>query len=256
MEKPYNNPFSLNGKTILVTGASSGIGRQVASDVSNAGGKAVLLGRDIYRLKETMSFMSGEGHAVCSVDLNDLKCLKGFVRRLVDENGAFDGFVHSAGVEKTVPLKYTGINDFEEIYRVNCLSSLEIVKQLNSGLGFREGGSVVLISSISALIGRKGLSAYSASKGALISASRVLALELAKKRIRVNTISPGTILTPMMLDALNEMPPEAREQRLSGFPLGLGDVSDVSNACVFLLSEASRWITGHNLVIDGGYTSA
>lgn len=256
MEKQCNNPFSLKGKTILITGASSGIGRRIAIDVSNAGGKVVLVGRDISRLKETLSFLVGKGHTFYTFDLKDLDRIKAFVSGLIEENGAFDGFVHSAGVEKTVPLRYTRITDYEELFRVNCLSSLEIVKHLNSGNGFSEGGSVILISSISALIGRKGLSAYSASKGALISASRVMALELAKKRIRVNTISPGTILTPMVQDALNELPLEIREQRLSGFPLGLGDVSDVSNACVFLLSEAARWITGHNLVVDGGYTSA
>jgi NAD(P)-dependent dehydrogenase (short-subunit alcohol dehydrogenase family) len=113
----------------------------------------------------------------------------------------------------------------------------------------------VLISSISGIIARRGLSAYAASKGALISAVRVMALEMASRDIRVNTISPGTIMTPMMQNILESMDDDKKKRRLDDFPLGLGKATDISNACIYLLSDASRWVTGTNLVIDGGYTS-
>lgn len=116
------------------------------------------------------------------------------------------------------------------------------------------GGSIVFISSITSVIARGGLTAYAASKGALNSGARVMALELSKRRIRVNTISPGTILTPMMTEYLSSLSEEDANKRKSGFMLGLGEPTDISNACIYLLSDASRWITGQNLVVDGGYT--
>ena len=114
---------------------------------------------------------------------------------------------------------------------------------------------LVLISSISGVIARKGLSAYAASKGALISAAKVMAMEMAPREVRVNCVSPGTILTPMMQKALNAMKEEDRKKRVEGFPLGLGKTTDISNACIYLLSDASRWITGQNIVVDGGFTA-
>lgn len=255
MEKQYNSPFTLSGKTILISGASSGIGRQVAIEVANLGGRAILLGRDVARLEETIACLKGEGHAFYSYDLNDVDGIQNLVKRLVEENGVFDGFVHSAGIEITSPFKFTQVSDYELVYRINCLSAFEIIRHLNTIHSFNDGGSIVLISSISGIIGRKGLSAYSASKGALISAVRTMALEFSKRKIRVNAVSPGTILTPMMQTALDDMPQDVRESRLAGFPLGLGTVEDVANGCAFLLSDASRWITGQNLIIDGGYTA-
>ena len=113
---------------------------------------------------------------------------------------------------------------------------------------------MIFIASITAVIARGGVAAYSASKGALISAARVMAVELAKRQIRVNCISPGTILTPLMQNYLSTLSEEQYKARVDGFPLGLGETTDISNAVVYLLSDASRWITGQNLIIDGGYT--
>ena len=112
-----------------------------------------------------------------------------------------------------------------------------------------------MISSISGVIARKGLSAYAASKGALMSAARVMALELTPREVRVNTVSPGTILTPMMQKALDSMGEDDKTKRVDGFPLGLGQPTDISNACIYLLSNASRWVTGQNIIVDGGYTT-
>ena len=230
MDKQFN-PFSLEGKTILVTGSSSGIGRQCAIDCVRMGADVVAIGRNQERLDEVVREMAGNGVGY-SFDLVDLDGIKNLIARIVEENGKLDGFIHAAGIQVTNPVKLSKPDEYESLYRVNCLSAFEIVKNLCGMKTFEKGGSIVLISSISGVIARKGLSAYAASKGALISAARVMALEMAPREIRVNTVSPGTILTPMMLKALDAMSEEDKKKRVEGFPLGLGRTEDISYACV------------------------
>jgi NAD(P)-dependent dehydrogenase (short-subunit alcohol dehydrogenase family) len=252
MEKQFN-PFSLEGKIILVTGASSGIGRQCAIDCSKMGAKVVAIGRNQERLNSLVNEMQGRGVSY-AFDLTEIGGIKNLVEKIVEENGKLDGFIHAAGIEVTNPVKLCKPENYESLYRVNFMSAVEIVKQLCGIKTFNKGGSIVLIGSISGVIARKGLAAYAASKGALMSAAKVMALEMAHREIRVNTISPGTILTPMMQKALDAMSEEDKKKRIEGFLLGLGQTTDISNACIYLLSEASRWVTGQNLIVDGGYT--
>lgn len=252
MEKQYN-PFSLEDKTIVVTGASSGIGFQCAADCAKMGAKVVAIGRNKERLDEVIKAMNGNGVSY-AYDLSNLEGIKELVAKIVEEHGKLDGFIHAAGIEVTNPVKLTRPEEYENLFRLNCLSAFEIVKNLCGIKTFNKGGSIVLISSISGVIARKGLSAYAASKGALMSAARVMALEMAPRDVRVNTVSPGTILTPMMQKALDEMEEKDREKRVEGFPLGLGRTTDISNACIYLLSDAARWVTGQNIIIDGGFT--
>lgn len=253
MEKQFN-PFSLEGKLILVTGASSGIGRQCAIDCNKMGARVIALGRDQDRLNSLMAEMEGDNDCF-SFDLNNLSGIKVLVETMVERHGKLDGFVHSAGIEVTNPIKLSKPEDFESLYRLNCLSAFEIVRNLFGIKTFNRGGSIVFISSITGLIARKALSAYAASKGALVSAAKVFALEMAPREIRVNAVLPGTVLTPMMQKAMDAMEEEQRNNRVEGFPLGLGKPTDVSNACIYLLSDASRWVTGSSLVVDGGYTA-
>lgn len=251
-----NNPFSLEGKTIVVTGASSGIGRQCAIDCSKMGAKVIAIARSEERLKETLSMLVGDGHRFYSYDLSRIEGVSDLVTTFVAENGRIDGVICAAGIEKTLPFKLLKIDDYKEVLNLNTLSALEFVKNVTNVKNFRQssGGSIVFIASITATIARIGTAAYSASKGALVSASKVLAAELAKRNIRVNCISPGTILTPMMQEYLDTLSSEEYQKRIGGFPLGLGKTTDISNACVFMLSDASRWITGQNIIIDGGFT--
>ena len=249
-----NNPFSLQGKTVVITGASSGIGRECALQCSRMGARIIALGRNEQRLNELMAILEGEGHAMRVFDLTNLDGIKSLVDDIHANYGMVDGLVHSAGIEKTAPSKLLSPSDYEHLLRVNTISAFELVRQLCQVKYFSHGGSVVLIASISALIARNGLTAYSASKGALISGSRILALEYAKRHIRVNAISPGTINTPLMENYLSSLSEDDRKKRLEGFPLGIGEPSDIANACVYLLSDASKWMTGQNLIIDGGYT--
>ena len=238
----------------MVTGASSGIGRQCAIDCSKMGAKVIAIGRNQERLDSVLAEMSGN-NACYTYDLQLLEGIQRIIFEIVANHGKLNGFIHAAGIEVTNPLKLLKPYDYEALFKVNCLSAIEITKQLCTIKNFINGGSVVLIGSISGVIARRGLTAYAASKGALISASKVMALELASRGIRVNTISPGTILTPMMKNALDAMEEDDRLKRVDGFPLGLGKTTDISNACLYLLSDASRWITGQNLIVDGGFTS-
>ena len=174
---------------------------------------------------------------------------------MIEDIGPFDGFVNSAGVEKTLPLRSLNPQDYLKVFEANFVGGVNILKLLTKKGNYREGFKTVFISSITALIARKGTLAYTASKGAILSATRELAIELSTKGANVNCISPGTVLTPMMQKVLTDMPDEDRKKRLEGFPLGVGRPEDVSNACIFLLSDAARWITGQNIVVDGGFTA-
>jgi len=249
------NPFSLNNKTILVTGASSGIGKQIAIDCSKMGAKVVAVARNEDRLRETLALCDNPSvHTSYSYDLKNVEGISDLVKKIVEEQGKVNGFVHSAGIEKTVPLKFLSCEDYESVMRTNALSGFEFVRQLSGKKNSEDASHFVLIASITAVVGRLGVSAYSASKGAVVSAIRPMAMELCKRNHCINCISPGTVLTPMMQKFLSELTPEQYEKRVDGFLLGLGQCSDVSNACIYLLSEASRWVTGQNFIIDGGYT--
>ena len=248
------NPFTLKEKTIIVTGASSGIGRQCAIDCSKMGAKVILIARNQERVEETLGSLDNNDHQVYSYDLTQIDGIKDLVNEIVSSNGKINGLIHAAGIEITKPIKLLEPCDFEMIYRTNNLSGFELMRQLSSIKNMNKGGSIIFISSITAIIGRSGVAAYAASKGAMISATKTFALELAKRQIRVNCISPGTILTPMMQNYLKDLDEISRQKRVDGFPLGLGETTDISNACIYLLSDASRWITGQNIIIDGGYT--
>ena len=248
------NPFTLKEKTIIVTGASSGIGRQCAIDCSKMGAKIILIARNQERLEETLCSLDNNDHQVYSYDLTQIDGIKDLANEIVSSNGKINGLIHAAGIEITKPIKLLEPCDFEMIYRTNNLSGFELMRQLSSIKNMNKGGSIIFISSITAIIGRSGVAAYAASKGAMISATKTFALELAKRHIRVNCISPVTILTPMMQNYLNDLDEISRQKRVDGFPLGLGETTDISNACIYLLSDASRWITGQNIIIDGGYT--
>ncbi len=251
-----DNPFSLEGKTILITGASSGIGRQCCVTCSEMGARVILLARDEARLQETLLLMNHDKkHLYYTCDLNDSNAIETVVMRVFQIVGAIDGFVHAAGVEKTLPIRSLKADDYASIYKINTLSAFELVRLYSNKKYFRNKGHIVLISSITSVIGRSGVAAYAASKGAMISAVRTMALELAPKGICINCISPGTVLTPLMKNYLSTLTEDEYNNRVSGFPLGIGESTDIANACVYLLSDASRWITGTNLIIDGGYTA-
>lgn len=249
------NPFSLAGKNILITGASSGIGRQCAIDCSKMGARVVLIGRNEERLAETREHMEGDGHMAVTFDLTEFKKMPDFVSTIVSECGPLHGALHCAGISTTLPLKMMSAEKLDEFFRNNVYSAIELTREICKIRNLsKDGASIVFISSIMGCVGESGKSLYAMTKGALISATRALACEYAKRNIRFNSISPGAILTPINAKLPHMADPELKHKLEEKHLLGLGRTDDISNACIYLLSDASRWVTGHNLIVDGGYT--
>lgn len=249
------NPFSLDGKTILVTGASSGIGRQCAIDCSKMGAKVVLVARNEERLAETLSQMEGEGHLCVAYNLTDFDGMATMVKDVVAHVGPIDGVLHCAGISTTEPLKLTSPERLDEFFKANVYSAILLSKEICKLRNYnKEGATIVFFSSVMGVVGESLKSSYSLTKGALISGMRSLACEYAKKNIRLNCVSPGVIETPINADQPYMKDPELRAQFEAKHLLGIGKTTDISNACIYLLSDASRWVTGQNLVVDGGFT--
>jgi NAD(P)-dependent dehydrogenase (short-subunit alcohol dehydrogenase family) len=247
--------FGLKGRKVLITGASSGIGRAVAVAAARHGAVCIVNGRNEERLSETLSLLKGEGHVAIAADLKPEACSE-LVRDAAAEAGALNGFVHCAGIEKTLPFRMTELADLHEIMSVNLDAFWEITRALLKRKNHEAGKlSVVAISSVSALRGAAGNSAYAASKGALIPLVKSLAAEYAGQRERFNCICPGYVDTPM-LESLKKLygSKEGFEDAIvKRHPLGLGEPADVAAAAVYLLSDASKWVTGAVLDVNGGY---
>ena len=244
------NPFSLEGKRILVTGASSGIGRACAIHASRLGASVVLTGRRIAALEETLSLCHGEGHAMVAGDI----AVPDFVDELAESCGRMDGLVHAAGIAPMCPISMLTQEQLEDAMKTHFCAFIELMKKYSRKKYRNERFSSVAISSVSAVVGWAGGVAYCGSKGALSASVRALALELASKRIRVNAICPSNIRTPMYEAGASEMNnEESLRNLLNKQPLGLGEPDQVALPACFLLSDAASFITGINLPVDGGY---
>ncbi|GHT66715.1 3-oxoacyl-ACP reductase [Bacteroidia bacterium] len=243
------NPFSLENKTILITGASSGIGRATAIECSRIGAKVVITGRNAARLQETFSQLEGNGHIQLVADLSDEQELK----ILVEQTPIINGIVNNAGIGKTVPFKFINQTEFDKIMQTNFFAPVFLTQQLHKVKKLQKGSSVVFISSISTFAVGIGDSMYAASKGAINAFVKTMAVELAKQQIRVNYVQPGVVSTNIFESGIiSEEQLKEREQK---YPLGrFGKPEEIAYAAIYFLSDASIWVTGSNLVIDGGYT--
>lgn len=250
-------PFSLAEKHIIITGASSGIGRQCAIRCSEGGASLLLLGRNTERLNETLNMLSyPENHLAVSVDLTDFDAIEPILKEAVSKNGCFHGLVNAAGISTTLPLKLITPEKLDSFYKTNVVGSINLTRLFTKTTYVcKDGASVIFFSSVMGMVGDMGKTLYSLTKGALLSGTKSMAVELASKKIRVNSISPGVVDTPMTQSAVYNQDEESHNRIVSLHPLGLGKPDDVALACVYLLSDASRWVTGTNLVIDGGYTA-
>jgi len=251
----YNNPFSLKGKLILITGASSGIGRQCAITCSQMGATVVIFGRNLERLVETQKLMNvPDRHIHYAVDLLEYVKISAIVREIVTQKGRIDGLINCAGISTTLPLNAISNEKLDHFFKTNVVGGINLTKQVvSSSCISANGGSIVFISSVMGVVGESGKILYSMTKGAIISAVRSMSVELALKKIRVNSISPGVVESPMSNNAVYSKDEESLTKIKACHPFGLGTTEDVAYACVFLLSDAARWITGTNLVVDGGY---
>jgi NAD(P)-dependent dehydrogenase (short-subunit alcohol dehydrogenase family) len=251
------SPFNLKGKNIIVTGASSGIGSQCAISCSRMGANVVLFGRNKERLSETLKGMDNiANHSVCSVDLLEYERVEEIIKEFVQHNGKINGLVNCAGISTTLPLKMITPQKMDDFFHSNVNSSINITKLAAKQVSFSEdGGSIIFISSVMGVVGESGKTLYAMTKGALIAASKSLAIELAGRKIRVNCISPGVVETPLSQKSAYSQNEESLNKIKSYHPLGFGNTEDVANACIYLLSDASKWITGINLIVDGGYSA-
>ena len=254
-EATTSNPFSLAGRHILVTGASSGLGRETAALLSRLGARLVLVGRDASRLEASAAALAEDRHRLEQFDLAATAQIGPWFASLTREVGPFNGLVHAAGAHAFSPLRTLALDEAADLMRVNFESALALAQAFRRKGAHPGGGSLVFLSSVAGLVGQPGLAAYAATKGALIAAARVLAIELAPERIRVNCIAPGMVQTEMAERIRANMLPEQWDTVMRMHPLGLGEPRDVACAVAFLLSDSGRWITGTTLVVDGGYTA-
>ena len=244
----------MKDKVIVVTGASSGIGKITAIHLSQKGAKCILIGRNIERLKEVQSNCINETLIICK-DLVDFDSYDEIFETIFNKFGKIDGFIHSAGIEQTILIQQLNVSKLNDIFKINVFSAIEFIKRLMKKKYKAENQSYIIISSVMGVVGNKGLVSYSASKGAVISMVKSMALELASRGIRVNCISPGHLKdSEMSVNKEANLSLEANEIIKNNHPLGLGKCMDVASLSEFLLSENSSWITGQNIIIDGGYS--
>lgn len=241
-----NNPFSLADKTILVTGASSGIGRGIAVACARMGANVIITARNLVRLQETLAAMPGNGHTIIVADLTDnLQC-----QQLVEQLPALDGLVHCAGVGSRVPCKNIEQSDIDYVMQPNFMAPVLLQTELLSAKKITKSASIVFIASRAAKMPSVGNAVYSASKGAIISYAKCLALELAPRKVRVNCICPAMVWTDLALTGASREQLEEAEQR---YPLKrYGQPEDVAYLAVYMLSDVSSWMTGSCVDITGG----
>jgi len=244
-----------DGKTLLVTGASSGIGRATAKRFAEEGARVVIVDKNAEGLEQTLGSLGAGPHLSRVCDLTDEDATLSLAQSLVDVVGSVHGLVHAAGIHWLRPLQVTDARSLQEMLASHVGSSIAIIRGLVcKRLASKAGCAVALISSAAALKGEAATVAYAAAKGALLSAARALAVELARRKIRVNVVVPGVVRTPQSEAYLSKLPQDQVLAIEQAHLLGLGQPEDIAGALAFLLSDDARWMTGAALVIDGGLT--
>lgn len=255
MEKQYN-PFSLQGKVVVISGAASGIARQCAISCSRMGANLILLDLNKEGLEETMMLVERPGdHYWAAVNLLEYDKVSEIIKSAVAKIGRINGLLNCAGISTTNLFKLTKPEELDKFFHVNVYTGYFLAQECTRmGNLSKEGGSIVFFSSVAGSFGEVGKSTYGMTKAALLNLAKHLACELSRKKVRVNAISPGAICTPINMNLPHMKDPEKRAALEAQHLLGLGETTDIANACIYLLSDASRWVTGTNLFVDGGYS--
>lgn len=244
------NPFSLKDKTILITGTSSGIGAETAVECSRMGASVIITGRNEERLIKTLSQLDtsyGATHQMIVADLTDEESLNS----LVSQIESLDGLVNNAGVNRVKPVTFIKQDDLDFVFQSNTWAAVNLTRMLCKKKKLKKNGSIVFISSVSAFFNAPGRALYAGSKAALTAFMRSFAVELADKGIRANAVHPGLVETKLISENLTE---EELQNNLKEYPLNrFGKTEDVAFAIIYLLSDASSWVTGTSMVVDGGF---
>lgn len=252
---PYSNE-SLNGKKILITGASSGIGRASSIMLAECGAELVLCGRDEVRLNEARSALrNSRVHSIELINFISVEQISSDLEILVKKHGAFDGVFHSAGISLLKPMKLISDLDVSNVFGPSLYAALAIGKVFSKKVHMNEGASLVFMSSVAAHSGQQGMTLYSSSKASIEGMTRSLACEMANRRIRVNCIASGGVETEMHQKMVGTSHEDVINAYRDMHLLGFGRPEDVAGMVVYLMSDISRWMTGSTVVLDGGYIS-
>lgn len=247
------NTGALHGMIYLVTGASSGIGKATAILLSQCGARVVLNGRDEVRLRQTLSELQGEGHLMSVASLESVDQTADWVKQVLDKSGQLAGVFHCAGMELIRPARMIKQAQLNDVFGSSLFAAFGIAKAMSAKNAIMDSGSIVFMSSVAGSTGQVGMTAYSASKAAIDGLVRSLACELANRKIRVNSIAAGAVHTAMHDRLTKGGGDEATLAYAQSHLLGFGHAEDVAQAALYLLSPASRWVTGTTMVVDGGY---
>lgn len=247
MSNPARKAFSLDGKIILVTGASSGLGQAIAIACAQQGAKLIITGRNAKRLQETKDQLAGDGHMHMTADLTCAEDRD----RLAQACKTIDGLVLCIGGQMLSPIRQLKADLMTAMYHTHFLAPVMLTQRLLQNNSIAKQGSIIFMLSTAAHIGTRGVGPYSAMKSGLLGIVRCLSLELAPRKVRVNGISPSVVPTPQLWGEDNEFNEPLNKER-ARHPLGLGTPQDVANGAIYLLCDASRWVTGTSLVMDGG----
>jgi NAD(P)-dependent dehydrogenase (short-subunit alcohol dehydrogenase family) len=251
--RPAFDRSCLAGSTILVTGSSSGLGRTTSVELSRSGARIILMGRDQCRLDQTLRLLEGDGHATCSAALVDADQTAELVRAMVSEHGMLHGVFHAAGSYLAMPARLTKQRHIDSLFAAAVWGAFGIGRAVAQKNIMHNGGSVVLMSSVAAERANPGTIGYASAKASVAAIVPVLALELAGRGIRVNAISAAATETEMHLKTVASVSDEVVRESRGRHMLGFGQPQDVAYAVTFLMSDASRWITGTTMYVDGGY---
>ena len=247
------NPMDLTGKRVIVTGSSSGIGKATAIRLSELGAEVILIARSENKLKETLNLLSGNNNCYYIFDLTNISEIETLIKKIVLEKGKLDGLVHCAGIADMRPLKMTTYEFVHNMMLISFYSFIEL-SRVYSMKKYNNGGSIVTMSSIASKSGDKSKTAYCATKAAIDGAVRPMSMELANRSIRVNSVVAGFIKTDMYGQYLENAGEDAINRVvLNRQFMGLGETNDIANAIAYLISDASKFITGTSWVVDGGY---
>lgn len=244
-----NNPFSLKEKTILITGASSGIGKATAIECSKMGATIIISGRNKERLNNTYIKLKGDNHLQITADLTSEDELNNIIKILPNLDGVF----LCAGITDTTPVKFINRNKILKVFEINFIAPVLLIRNLLTAKKINKGASLVFMSSLGGEQVKSGLGIYASSKEALNAVMRAYANELSNRKIRANSIMPMMVKTELV-ENITILSPHDLAKDEAKYPLGYGTPEDIAYAAIYLLSDASKWVTGTKIKMDGGST--